>query len=141
LALPEMTRDNWLENFKSIAYATNFDASDFKIIDRLMKLLTPFNSRVVCLHVDQNNNSRLDEARLEGMKQALREKYPRSSFECHLLQGNNFSDAVENFIKQNQIDVLALTTHKRNMLTRLFNPSVTRRMVLHTQTPLLIFHA
>ncbi|HLN73859.1 MAG: universal stress protein [Methylococcaceae bacterium] len=140
LALPEKTRDNWLENFKSAAYATNFEPNDFIAIDRLMKLLTPFKAKVMCLHVDQGNNPRLDEARLEGMKQALSEKYPQSSFECHLVQSKSFPDAVDNFIKQNQIDLLALTTHKRNLLTRLFNPSVTRKMVLHTQTPLLIFH-
>jgi nucleotide-binding universal stress UspA family protein len=140
LALPENTRDNWLENFKNVAYATNFESNDFMAIDRLMKLLTPFKTKVVCLHVDLGNNPRLDEARLEGMKQALKEKYPQSSFECHLVKSNSFSEAVDNFIKENEVDLLALTTRRRNLLTRLFNPSVTRKMVLHTQTPLLIFH-
>lgn len=141
LAIPEKSPDNWLRNFKRIAYATNFESNDFVAIDRLMKLLTPFNAKVMCLHVDQGNSPHLDEARLEGMREALCEKYPNSSFECHLVLNRNFSDAVDHFIKENEIDVLALTTHKRNLLTRLFNPSVTRKMVLHTKTPLLVFHA
>lgn len=141
LAIPEKTPDNWLQDFKRVAYATNFDSNDFMAIDRLMKLLTPFHAKVMCLHVDQGNSPQLDEARLQGMKEALCEKYPDASFECHLVQNRSFPDAVDHFIKEKEIDVLALTTHKRNLLTRLFNPSITRKMVLHTKTPLLVFHA
>lgn len=141
LAIPEMTPDNWLMNFRRIAYATVFESNDFIAIDRLIKLMTPFDTKVVCLHVDQGNNPYLDEAMLEGMKVALSEKYPKSIFECHLMQHKDLSEAIDHFILENQIDVLALTTHRRNLLTRLFNPSITRKMILHTQTPLLIFHA
>ena len=141
LAIPENTPDNWLDNFSRVAYATNFDAKDFLAIERLMKLLIPFKTKVMCLHVDQGNNTAIDEAMLEGMRQALCEKYPHSTFECHLVHNAVFSDAVDHFIQEQKVDLLAMTTHKRNLLTRLFNPSVTRKMVVHTQTPLLIFHA
>lgn len=141
LAIPEKTPDNWLQNFKKIVYATNFEASDFIAIDRLLKLMTPFETKVICLHVDQGNKTNLNEARLEGLKEALCEKYPGAAFECSLIHNKNLPEAIDHFIQENQIDVLALTTHRRNLLTRLFNPSIARKMVLHSQTPLLIFHA
>lgn len=141
LAIPEKTQENWLENFQRIAYATNFESNDFIAIDRLMKLIAPFNTKVLCLHVDMGNNTKVDEAMLEGMKEALCEKYPQATFECHLVRNRKFPEAVDQFIKDQQIDVLALTTHRRNLLTRLFNPGITRKMVMHTHTPLLIFHA
>ena len=141
LAIPEMTPDNWLENFHRIAYATIFESNDFIAIDRLLKLMTPFDTKVICVHVDQGNNPNLDESMLEGMKEALDEKYPHSTFECHLLHHRNLPEAIDHFIEENHIDVLALTTHRRNLLTRLFNPSIARKIVLHTRTPLLIFHA
>ena len=141
LAIPEKTPDNWLQNFRKIVYATNFEASDFIAIDRLLKLMTPFETKVICLHINQGNNGMLDEAMLEGMKEALCEKYPNSVFECQLVHNKNLPEAIDQFIMANQIDVLALTTHRRNMLTKLFNPSIARKMVLHSQTPILIFHA
>lgn len=141
LAIPEKTPDNWLKNFRRIVYATNFEASDFIAIDRLLKLMAPFETKVICLHVDQGNNPILDEAMLEGMKEALCEKYPNAAFECSLIHNKNLPVALDHFIQENQIDVLALTTHRRNLLTKLFNPSIARKMVLHSQTPLLIFHA
>jgi len=141
LAIPEKTPDNWLQNFKKVAYATIFESNDFIAIDRLMKLMAPFDTKVICLHVDQGNNPYLDEAMLEGMKEALCEKYPKAVFDCHLIHHKNLSEAIDQFIVEHKIDLLALTTHRRNLLTRLFNPSIARKMVLHTQTPLLIFHA
>ncbi|HZL12158.1 MAG TPA: universal stress protein [Prolixibacteraceae bacterium] len=141
LAIPEKTPDNWLANFKTIVYATNFEAIDFIAIDKLIRLLSPFETKLICLHVNQGNNHELDEAMLEGMREALCEKYPYSGFDCKLIHNKNLSEAIDQFIQENQIDVLALTTHRRNMLTRLFNPSITRKMVLHTQTPILVFHA
>ena len=56
LAIPEKTPDNWLENFHKIAYATIFESNDFIAIDRLLKLMTPFDTKVICVHVDQGNN-------------------------------------------------------------------------------------
>lgn len=141
LAIPERTPDNWLKNFHRIAYATIFESNDFIAIDRLMKLMAPFDTKIICVHVDLGDNSYLDEAMLEGMKEALCEKYPQATFECHLIHHKNLPEAIDEFIAKNQIDVLALTTHKRNLLTRLFNPGIARKMVMHTQTPLLIFHA
>lgn len=140
LAIPEKASDDWLKSFKKVVYATNFEAHDFVAIDKLLKLMKPFETKVVCLHVNQGNNGGLDEAMLEGMREALCEKYPDAGFDCQLIHQENLSEAIDQFIQENQIDVLALTTHRRNMITRLFNPGVARQLVLHTRTPLLIFH-
>jgi nucleotide-binding universal stress UspA family protein len=141
LAIPEKTPDNWLENFKSVVYATNFEATDFIAMDKLLKIMKPFGCKVICLHVNQGNNGELDEAMLDGMKEAFCEKYPDAAFDCRLIHSKNLTDAIDQFIQENQIDVLALTTHRRNLLTRFFNPGVARKLVLHTQTPILVFHA
>jgi nucleotide-binding universal stress UspA family protein len=141
LAIPENTPDSWLNNFKTVVYATNFEAQDFIAMDKLIKLVKPFDCKVICLHVNRGDNGELDEAMLEGMREALSEKYPHAAFDCRLVRNKNLPEAIDNFIQDNRIDVLALTTHRRNLLTRFFNPSISRKLVLHTQTPILVFHA
>ena len=140
LALPENAQDNWLKNFKTVVYATNFEAHDFIAMDRLLNLLKPFECKVICLHVNQGNSGELDEAMLEGMREALCEKYPFAAFDCRLVHSKNLPQAIDHFILENGIDVLALTTHRRNILTRIFNPGIARKMVLHSKTPILVFH-
>lgn len=141
LAIPENTPDDWLKNFKTVVYATNFEAYDFIAMDKLINLVKPFECKVICLHINKGNDGELDEAMLEGMKEALVEKYPYAAFDCRLIQNPNLPEAIDQFIQENQINVLALTTHRRNLLTRFFNPSIARKLMLHTQTPILVFHA
>lgn len=141
LAIPEKTPEDWLNSFNSIVYATNFEASDFVAIDKLMKIIRPFDTKVICLHVNMGLKGGLDSAMLEGMRAALCEKYPSAGFDCQLVHNKNLPEAIDEFIQTNKVDVLALTTHRRNLLTRLFNPSIAREMLLHSKTPILIFHA
>lgn len=141
LTIPENTGNEWLKHFKTVVYATNFESVDFIAIDRLIKLVKPFECKVICLHVNRGNNGELDEAMLEGMKEALVEKYPYAAFDCRLVHAANLPEAIDNFIQDNNIDVLAVTTHRRNLITRLFNPSIAHKMMMHTKTPMLVFHA
>jgi len=91
--------------------------------------------------VGKGEKSEWDEARLEGMKEVLKDKYEQKEFSCRLIEGGDLPETLNKFIEEEKIDIISLTTHKRNMISRLFNPSVARKMVFHSKTPLLVFHA
>lgn len=141
LVVPESTPDRELEHFSTVLYATNFDEKDFVALDKLMSILYPFDIKLICAHVGHPKGNGWDLAKLNGMKDILKEKYRSEAFECRLIVGNDTLDSLEHFIKEEKIDILSLTTHKRNMISRLFNPSLARKMAFHANTPLLVFHA
>ncbi len=140
MIVPEETPEEILNNFSNILYATNFDEKDFAVLDKLMLLLKPFKIKLKCVHVGQPHGDGWDMARLEGMKDVLYEKYSGFEFECRLIVGRDIPESLDKYIQQEKVDIISLTTHKRNMITRLFNPSLAKRMIYHTHTPLLIFH-
>ena len=141
LVVPEDMPEQLLEKISKVLYATNFDEKDFVAIDKLMSLLKPFNIKLICAHVGQPKGDGWDLARLEGMKDVLHNKYRNAEFECKLIVGNDILIALDKFIAEEKIGLLSLTTHKRNMIARLFNPSLAKKMLFHSRTPLLIFHA
>jgi nucleotide-binding universal stress UspA family protein len=141
LVIPEDVPDKRISDFKSILYATNFDAKDFSALDKLMGILRPFEMKLICAHIGQPDEYGWDLARLEGMKDILHKKYKEKEFECKLIMGNDVFKTLENYLENEDIDVLAITTHRRNIISRLFNPSLAKKMVFHTQTPILVFHA
>lgn len=141
LVVPEEMEDKRITDFKEVLYATDFDAKDFSALDKLMALLRHFEMSLTCAHVGQPDAYGWDLARLEGMKDILHKKYESKKFECKLIMGNDVLQTLESYIKDEEVDLLALTTHKRNMIVRLFNPSLARKMVFHTHVPLLVFHA
>lgn len=141
LVIPKDAPGKQVSEISNVLYATNFDEKDFVAIEKLMDLLEPFNIKITCVHVGEPRQNGWDLARLEGMKEMLQKKYENRNFTCMLLEGNDVPETIENHIQSTNIDLLSLTTHKRNMIARLFNPSMARNMVFHSHTPLLVFHA
>lgn len=141
LVVPENATEQSLIDISNVLYATNFDEKDFAVLDKLMALLKPFKTKVICAHVGQPKGNGWDIARLEGMKDVLYKKYSSNEFECKLIVGIDPLESLDKFIAEEKINLLTLTTHKRNMITRLFNPSFSKKMMFHSNTPLLIFHA
>jgi nucleotide-binding universal stress UspA family protein len=141
LVVPEKWTEKEVSEFNRVVYATNFDEKDFVVIEKLVGLMKPFDVKVFCVHVGKEGKTDWDEARLEGMKDMLTKNYADKDFSCRLIPGDNIPEALDKFIQEENIDILSLTTHKRNMISRLFNPSIAKKMVFHSHTPLLIFHA
>ena len=140
LVVPEDAQEQILTDISSVLYATNFDEKDFVVLNKVMTFLKPFKTRLICAHVGLPKGDNWDIARLEGMKDILYKKYNNSEFECNLITGDNPIESLDKFIAEKKVSLLILTTHKRNMITRLFNPSFSKKMMFHTNTPLLIFH-
>jgi hypothetical protein len=40
---------------------------------------------------------------------------------------------MQNYITENNVDILVMVTHKRHFLERIFNPCITRRMSYHLE--------
>ncbi len=141
LVIPEKMPEKEVHDFSKVLYATNFDEKDFVAIEKLVGILKPFDAKVYCVHVGKEDTSQWNKARLEGMKDILKNKYAEKDFDCRLLVGNDLLEEIDRFIDEEMIDIISLTTHKRNMISRIFNPSVAKKMVFHAKTPLLVFHA
>ncbi len=141
LVIPEKAPLLNLASMKHVVYATAFDDQDMDSMDKLLTLLAPFKTKLTCLHIGQEDAKEWDEARLESLHDLLKSKYPENQIDCIIRPGTEILGELERFIKQEDIDILSLTTHKRNMITRIFNPSIARKMVFHIQTPLLVFHS
>lgn len=141
LVIPEDAPILNLASVKKVVYATNFDDKDFLSIDKLLSLLAPFETDVTCLHIGTHDQHEWDDAKLKNMSKTLKKNYKNAKLKCRMVEGDDVLNELEKYIQGKNIDVLALTTHKRNMITRIFNPSIARKMVFHLKTPLLVFHA
>lgn len=55
----------------------------------------------------------------------------------HVLHHDQVLEGLDEFIRQQQIDLIALIPHKRSFWEQWWHPSLTRRMLLHAHTPIL----
>lgn len=125
-------------DIKKIAYATNFEDGDLKVLDQLLVFARAFDATVYCIHI--RNEADHDAA--------LKQEIITKAFEHELVVDSlifeviNYDDVVEGlnaYAKREEIDLMVMLTHHRNIFSQLFYKSHTQQMALQTDMPLWVF--
>jgi len=137
LAIPKGAKFNGIKN---IAYATDFDKDDTKLLFQLALIGVAINATVHCIHI---NRADRPYQRKEGddFKKAFEENFSNLPVTYSIWSANSIEEGLETFCRINEIDVLAMLTHEKGLLSKLFgSKSVTQSMSMRTNLPLLAFH-
>jgi len=135
-AIPEKTPFRNFSEIKRIAFGTSFDQRDFIAFDMLFKMFEHYNIEFYLFHITHKQDT-WNEIKLAGIKDYFAKQYPKIKIKYDILNASGFTLNLDTFIRNNEIDIISLSTYRRNLFTRVFNPSVARKMLFHTDTPLL----
>lgn len=137
-AIPENSKDMDISQIKNIAFLTNFREREFKAFDIMMSFIKPYPIKVHLAHMARKGDV-WDEIKLSGTQTYLAEQYPQLDLEYKLLDRDKQLELVlEEFVGQNKIDIIAMSSSRRGLFARIFNPGIARRMLFHSDTPLLV---
>jgi len=141
LAIPSGYESQNVAPPKRILYASDLDQTDFSALSRLVSIAHPFYSKLYCVHVAHKEANKEDELLMLELRKYMFDVLGEVNIECGLLESDDMQQGIDKFIKSRNIDVLALTTHKRNFMQRLFKPSITKKFLFQSNIPLLIFQS
>lgn len=139
LAIPENTPFKQFSEAKRIAFITNFDQRDLIAFDSLINNLKSFKFSVSLIHLSDVQNT-WNEIKLAGIKEYFQKQYPQLEIYYDVVKNDNLLSSLDSYIKSNHIDIITLTSYKRNIFSRLFNPGIARKMIFHSDTPLLVIY-
>lgn len=139
-AIPENTPLKNFSDIKRLAFGTSFDHQDILAADVLFKMFESFDVAFYLFHVTSKPET-WDEVKLGGIKAYFEKLHPSIIIQYDIIDEKDFTLNLESFIRNNEIDVISMTTHKRNIFYRIFNSSMARKMLFHTDTPLLILYS
>ncbi len=139
-AIPENTPFKSFSDVKRIAFGTSFEQKDLLAVDSLFRMFEKFDIEYYLFHVT-NKQDAWNEIKLSGIKDYFEKQYPKITIKYEIIDATDFVLNLEKFIRNNSIDIISLTTHKRNIFARIFNPSMARKMLFHTDTPMLVLHS
>ena len=98
-----------------------------------------FHFSVSLIHLAESKDT-WNEIKLAGIKDYFQKQYPGLEIHYDVVMNDNLLKGLDKYIKDNQIDIITLTSYKRNIFARLFNPSIARKMIFHSDTPLLVIN-
>lgn len=137
-AIPEDAANADLSKMRNIVFLTNFQEREFKALDIMLGFLKPYPVKMFLAHLAKKEDV-WNEMKLSGIQKHLKGLYPQLETEYRLLdQSEGLEETLENFVKENNIDLISLSSSRRNIFARMFNPGIARRMLFHSDTPLLV---
>lgn len=141
LVIPEDSSFRKTNQVKNIVYATDFDDSDYLAIRRLIAIVSDFSVQIHCVHVSKDSHNRWDKVKMDALKDYFKAVHEGLNVYCHLLEGDDVFKEMDQFTASHKIDLIAITNRKRGLISRLFNPGLTKKLIYQSRTPMLIFRA
>lgn len=139
LAIPEKASIMAWKEMKRVAFLTNFEERDLVSFEALAEFLKESPCDIYFYHLAERGNSEWNKIKLDGVKSYFSRQYPDKNIFCQLIEGENQLEDLDRILRADNIDIMALTNKRRNIFARLFNPSMAKRMLFHSDTPLLVF--
>lgn len=122
-------------------FATNFSNEDVKGAIELVSLAKAFGATVIITHVTiDHERSDVDESLIKIFSREVEQLTDYDQITYLLSNENTVSMGLDSVINETQANIIALSTRKRGVFEKIYNPSITRRYSLHSDIPLLAFH-
>ena len=136
---------NWKVPEK-ILLATSFFEEDRNVLEPITGLTDAFKATLHTIIFTDEDTADAALFLERGMNMAdyerkLKKLLNTESIITGHLSGSKFEDTLQDYIRNNDIDILAMISYQRSLWDRIFHPSVTRRMSYHTTIPLLVIPA
>ena len=131
LAVPQSASfDGIIDN---IAFTTSYKPEETTALQRLEQIAEPFGATIHSVNIDLAHT----EFYLNQMDTYKADFVGKDHLTFSVVEGTDFYGALTNFLKDNEVDILAMVTHKRNFIQELFQYSRAKLMSYHSETPVL----
>lgn len=129
-----------------ILLTTNHFETEPAMMDYLFELAALYNAQVeiAIFTSDEEENGEVfldNSILLKEYKNKLRKQYQFEPINVVHIFGYEFEPALQDYVKKNETDMIAMVTYKRKFPDNLLHPSVTKKMAYHTRIPLLAIPA
>jgi nucleotide-binding universal stress UspA family protein len=138
LVVPEGTK---FEPVRRLVYASDYEAEDVEVIDRLLDFAQRRQAHIHCVHVQTQEKAEAEtRMREQWLKQAYAFEMQRSHLQFDSLSHEEVGEGLRQYLSQHHAQLLVMLTHRRGWLGSWLMGSETKKMAQRSPVPLWIFH-
>jgi len=127
---------------RQIMYATDYAYSDIEGARLLTSIAAAFEANVTFLHVTTKDEDIDDELNLiEKFTSEIKLATGYTHIDSRIISDNTVIMGLDAIVQHAGADILAISTRRRNLFEKLYNPSITKKLANYTNVPLLAFRA
>ena len=122
------------KGFKNIGFTTIFDQKDKDALKYLIEIANRHQAKIHCMHVSKDG--KFNQQVLEDWK----DQFANDPVVFEIYNDADPTNAVLDFIKEKQIDLLTVVSRNKGFFDNIFSPGFTKRIANKNITPLFVFH-
>jgi nucleotide-binding universal stress UspA family protein len=140
LAVPENIPLSTFEEELNVAFVNSLDEKDLLAFEKMMLLLTPFKKKIFFTQILPRKGNQANDKLINKLREYVKTHYPLFKTEYGSIKESDLLGELEAYIQKQRISLIVINSHKRNIFTHLFNPSIAHKMIFHSDTPMLVLH-
>ncbi len=129
-----------IDKITNIMFVNDFENFEYTSLHKLIKLVGAFDTKVYNVHYDPHGKEKIDPNQLEEYIDYCKSTYRNQDMICDYIYGEDLIVATQVYIDKNNIDLMAITRRKRNIISQFLHPSRTKRILFNAEIPTLFFH-
>ncbi len=118
-----------------VAVATNFTTEDATLIEALRKFREVMGCHLHIIHVETDQNGSSEET----MKSFCSPWQQDKNITKHCIPNPDINQGLDAFVREKNIDLLALLSHKRNWFEEIFQKNRAKELSFQHSIPLLVY--
>ena len=128
------------DGLKNILYAGNYESADKQMLQEISELAAKFEADIHMVHVTKKKSYEENQIQELILERLFKKVAPNVKFKTGTVISEKVWEGLDYYAQQNDIDLIVIVTRHRNFWESIRHKSVTKKMVFHTNTPLLILH-
>jgi len=121
---------------ETIGFTTRFREKDIEALQKVLALAKKLHAKVKCLYV-KTPSSDVAEETIKRWESHFEDE---SHLQFYIIPNEHVKTSIEDFLVNQEIDLLAMLTYKRNFFVELFTTTTTQKLSQHLKTPVLALH-
>lgn len=138
LAIPQSKK---YKKPSKIVYASELENAEIPVIEKVSRFAELFNADLEIVHVNSgltsDSPSKLQPYEVAEM---IKKSVPYKKIYFSILPGELVQETLLEFLKKEKTDMLAIATHHRSLLEKIFTVSLAKQISYHSPVPLLVYH-
>ncbi len=122
------------KGFKNIGFTTVFDQKDKEALKYLIEIANRHHAQIHCMHVSKDGKYN------QNIINDWKDQFANDPVVFEIYNDADPVNAVLNFIKEKQIDLLTVVSRNKGFFDKIFSPGFTKKIANKNITPLFVFH-
>ena len=126
-------------SLQTIVFSTPLEFNETGVFQQVIELARTFSASLRLLRVvAENQPAVVDDNEMLGPLQTV---YGNEPLVVDTVESSTVTGGIDDYLSKSTVDLLVMTTRERGFLAGLLNPSLTNKMVIQSEVPLLVYQA